>query len=149
MYLINEENKKHFRVCTIEEMHCYFRAYSQMNDNFACFQSCPVECEMTQQNVQLSEAQFGNEMVYEQLQKRVPGWENKSLEEISSYIRENIISFQMSFLDNTVLQQTCSPAVEWTTLFATIGGSIGVGFGFSFVTCFEFIFFIYDYIMVP
>lgn len=69
-----------------------------MNDNFACFQSCPVECEMTQQNVQLSEAQFGNEMVYEQLQKRVPGWENKSLEEISSYIRYLLLSAEYVFI---------------------------------------------------
>ena len=32
-------------------------------------------------------------------------------------------------------------------ILATIGGSIGFGFGVSFVTCFEFVFFIYDYLV--
>lgn len=59
----------------------------QKNDTDACFQSCPVECEMTQNIVHLLKAQFGNKMVYERLQKRVPGWENKRLEKISLYIR--------------------------------------------------------------
>ena len=52
-----------------------------------CYKTCPVECETVKHAVRISEAQLGHKLVYKRLQQRVPGWENKSFEEISSYIR--------------------------------------------------------------
>lgn len=49
----------------------------------------------------VSEAQLGNKMLYGRLQKRVPGWENKSFEEISFHIRYFVLN-TLWFIDPVV-----------------------------------------------
>ena len=56
-------------------------------DKDDCFKSCPVECNFVMYEVEHSQLPIGNDMTYKRLQQQVPGWKNKSHQDISAYIR--------------------------------------------------------------
>ena len=65
---------------------------------------------------------------------------------MKSYVRENIVGFGVGFktLDVTVL--THKPTNDLVGRLSQLGGTMGLLLGFSTITIFELLFFIFDYV---
>ncbi|XP_066927258.1 acid-sensing ion channel 2-like [Clytia hemisphaerica] len=137
-------------ICPVEKMYCYEKArakYQNEKREECWFQRCPRECTNVKYRLMKSSVALGNRRIYNNLE-RMPEW-NYTLQQTKEYIRKNIVCIHVSFHDYSALVEIALPAVTWTTLFGSIGGSIGLCLGFSLITGFEFLFFIYDYITMP
>ena len=80
--------------------------------------------------------------------KRSPGWENKSRSEIEGYVNLNIVGFRIGFktLENQI--HIYKEAVPWYERISMLGGIMGLLLGFSVVTGFELLFFLFDYLYI-
>ncbi|XP_066917433.1 acid-sensing ion channel 5-like isoform X2 [Clytia hemisphaerica] len=111
-----------------------------------CYHTCPNECVRKSYTIRKSTYRIGSQSVYEEMKKTIPKFNNRSINEIEKYISDNILKIHVAFFDNTVETEEMQPAVSWNSLIATMGGAIGLGLGFSFITGFEFLFFFFDVI---
>ncbi|XP_066916576.1 acid-sensing ion channel 3-like [Clytia hemisphaerica] len=137
------------KFCKLEEVACYNGERKDALDGVIfkeCYKSCPNECTRKSYTVQKSSVKIGTTDVYEYVRPLVKEFKNRTLREIEDYFQNNIMGIHISFFDNVVVSEEMSPAVEWTNLISTMGGAIGLGLGFSFITGFEFLFFIFDLI---
>ena len=127
-------------------MKCYYQHIG--DDSCAHYAStCPRECTYHQYHIHTSVfditdvLQPGN--VHNLLQS-VVNW-TKNREDTITFIKRNIFGFLIEYKTMSKKVENYVPLVTPSGLIGTLGGSIGLCLGFSFVTAFEVIVFIYDY----
>ena len=130
------------RVCNTTEMQCVFQVSNSPTD---CH-SCPKECESTDYTVSTSRLGIGSNLMYKLATQGLPSWKGKRDSDIESYIHKNIVGFRVGFKSHTVETRTHIESVPWYDRLSMLGGTMGLFLGFSVMTVFEFIFFLFDYI---
>lgn len=136
------EYARNTRICNVSEMNCIFGASSEIH----CHE-CPVSCESIHYKISTSRLGIGNKWVYRNL-KNTPGWENKSQTEIATYINQNIVAFRIGFKSLEKQVRTYKEAVPWHERISMLGGLMGLLLGFSVITGFELLFFLFDYLFI-
>ena len=133
---------KMMRRCEIYEMKCVFNYSSQGH----CHE-CHGKCEVVSYKLTTSRLSIGNKRVYQRI-RQTSGWENKTLAEIISYINENIIGFRIGFKNLDKHVRRYKEAVPWYERVSMLGGIMGLLLGFSAITGFELLFFVFDYMYI-
>lgn len=130
-------------ICNVTRIKCYLKGRGTALLKCRKQKLCPIECVQSKYEIRSYTHNIRHDIVTDRAIK-LPGWTlNESKTE--DYIKKNIIGIQIEFSKSAKVEELV-PAVDWNILVGTIGGSIGLAMGFSIITCFEFIFFIYDYI---
>ncbi|XP_066911779.1 acid-sensing ion channel 5-like [Clytia hemisphaerica] len=134
-----------YEFCLLKDLPTYYQVLNELyeGDVFenTCYHTCPNECVRKSYTVRKSTYRIGSQSVYEEMKKTIPKFNNRSINEIEKYISDNILKIHVAFFDSTIETEEMQPAVSWNSLIATMGGAIGLGLGFSFITGFEFLFF--------
>ena len=65
-----------------------------------------------------------------------------------AYVNENIVGFRIGFRSLEKQMRTYKEAVPWYERISMLGGIMGLLLGFSVVTGFELLFFLFDYIYI-
>ena len=90
---------------------------------------------------------IGNNLVFQTLQSEGK-WQNKTQEEIEAYINLNIVGFRIGFKSLEKQIRRYKEAVPWYERISMLGGIMGLLLGFSVITGFELLFFLFDYLYV-
>ena len=130
------------RICNVSEMACTFDATHEGH----CHE-CPLNCSAVAYKASTSRLGIGNDLVYETLTK-TPGWESKSQSDIERYVNHNIVGFRIGFSTLEKQIQTYKEAVPWYERISMLGGIMGLLLGFSVITGFELLFFLFDYLYI-
>jgi len=134
-------------ICRMDQMRCYFRYRDLYKDTCTTVAaSCPAEC--TQYKYHFSRSlimSIGDEMMQHMLYN-MKDW-NGSKEESQTYMRNNLLGFEIGYKRLSKQKEVYKPSVTFSAVIGTVGGSIGLCLGFSFVSGYEFLCFIYDYIV--
>ena len=136
------DHARNARGCNITEMKCIFDISSSLHCH-----DCPVQCNEYDYKISTSRLGIGNDWVYKAI-KGINGWENKSQTEIKSYINQNIVGFRIGFLSLEKQVRRYKEAVPWYERISMLGGMMGLLLGFSVITGFEFLFFLFDYLYI-
>ena len=123
-------------------MPCVFKASSGVH----CHE-CPMKCESVDYKISTSRLGIGNNWVYEIL-RNTPVWKRKPKEQTISYINQNIVGFRIGFKSLEKQIQSYKEAVPWYERLSMLGGMMGLLLGFSVITGFELIFFLFDYLYI-
>jgi len=139
------KERKH-RICEPLDMPCIFRATGAEEAEELCH-GCPVRCHDIQYEVSYTQLAIGNNALAKQL-KNEPVFRNKTSEEIVAYTKQFIVGFRIGFrsLERTLMNYV--EAMAWFDRFSLLGGTVGLLMGLSVTTCFEFFFFVIDYIII-
>ena len=97
--------------------------------------------------VSTSRLGIGNNWVHAIL-KNTTGWSGKSKTDTTAYINENIIGFRIGFKTLEKQIHAYKEAVPWYERISMLGGMMGLLLGFSVITGFELIFFLFDYLYI-
>ncbi|XP_066936144.1 acid-sensing ion channel 5-like [Clytia hemisphaerica] len=104
----------------------------------ACQRECPVPCEIESLKVETGQYAIGTKSTY----KRFAALRNTTEEEGKNFISNNVVGLTVSYDDVMYIQEKLTPSVDWEILLATIGGSLGLCLGCSFITIVEFLVFL-------
>jgi len=137
-----EEHAGPHRICDAIDMPCVFKASQETHCH-----GCPVKCHAVHYIVSSTRLSIGNDALSSSL-KDVHGFENMTQTEIVAYTKQYIVGFRIGFksLERTVRNYV--EAMAWFDRFSLLGGTIGLLMGLSVTTCFEFFFFLVDYIII-
>ena len=133
-------------ICNVEQMKCYYEHLNRTKSSCTRYAStCPRECTYYKYHFQSSLIMnLGDEIMYQGFQN-MTGW-TKDREQTEKYIRQNLLGIEIGYKSMSKRKENYHPSVTFSALIGTVGGSIGVCLGFSFVTGYEVIFFLYDYV---
>uniref|UniRef100_A0A7M5V1H7 Uncharacterized protein n=2 Tax=Clytia hemisphaerica TaxID=252671 RepID=A0A7M5V1H7_9CNID len=147
---MRSEIKLDLKVCTsIKDYSCYKnqRDARMKTEGKQCWDNCRRTCSEMFYDLQFSSGILGSKKMYQNVLNSTSL--NKTYSEVQEYLRKNVIGLFITFEDSSIISKHTSQAVSWTDLLSSIGGSIGLCLGFSLITGFEFLFFIFDYMLVP
>ena len=80
--------------------------------------------------------------------KRSSDWRNQTEVQIQDYIRRNIVGFRIGFQNLEKQRKIYKEAVPWHQRISMLGGMMGLLLGFSVITGFELLFFLFDYLYI-
>ena len=120
-------------------MECMFEISSDH-----CHQ-CPVSCDAVDYKMLTSRLGIGNDWIYKTL-RHSPTWRNRSQNDIEAFINRNIVGFRIGFKTLEQQYRVYKEAVPWYERISMLGGMMGLLLGFSVITGFELLFFLFDYI---
>ena len=130
-------------ICNVTEMRCTFKVSARSCRD--CIKSCPVECRAVEYKIETSRLSLGTDLIYERM-GRLPRWKNSSRVEMGTYVKENIVGFSVGFKTLAVEVMTAKPTNDLVGRLSQLGGTMGLLLGFSTITLFEFLFFVFDYV---
>ena len=128
------------QICNISQMECTFEASTEAH----CHE-CPFHCDDVQYKVSTSRLAIGNNLVFESLRES-SSWKNRSESEIEAYIQRNIVGFRIGFKSLEKQIRMYKEAVPWHQRISMLGGMMSLLLGFSAITGFELLFFLFDYV---
>ncbi|XP_066936035.1 amiloride-sensitive sodium channel subunit alpha-like [Clytia hemisphaerica] len=117
-----------------------------IKEHKVCFNKCPNECEMYSYQITNKPKVYGHELLYQYVKESRPSLANSTMQEIEHYTRNNIVGVHVQFASKVIYKEEMEPTVSFASIFSSIGGALGLCCGFSIITGFEFLFFIYDMI---
>ena len=136
------EHAQHLRICDAVDMPCVFEASQEIHCH-----GCPVKCRAIHYHVSSTRLSIGNEVMLETM-RGIKGWENKTQQEAVAFAKQYIVGFRIGFKSLERTLRNYVEAMAWFDRFSLLGGTIGLLMGLSVTTCFEFFFFLIDYVSV-
>ncbi|XP_066930584.1 acid-sensing ion channel 1C-like [Clytia hemisphaerica] len=133
--------------CSMEKFDCFTKVYRGINNGRMydkCQQKCPAPCYMESFTLQAGQIKIGTKFMYDKLALLM----NISVEESKDFVSHNFVGIRIAYGDVMYTEETLTPSVDWKTLLATIGGSLGLCLGCSFITCCEFLVFCITYALL-
>jgi len=137
-----EEFANQNRICETVDMPCVFDATTEVHCH-----GCPVRCHDVHYHVSQTLLSIGNDALAKSV-KHDPAFMNKTKEEIVAYTKQYIVGFRIGFKSLERTLRNYVEAMAWFDRFSLLGGTIGLLMGLSVTTCFEFFFFVIDYIII-
>lgn len=132
--------------CTTPEQFQMLENISETGLNLpSCFEYCPYECDSVYFSLGLSIAKFPSKSYYKQLIKGSRGRFFAQAFNVSSFanvtfdmLSESVFSLFIYFDEITTTEISEAPTLEWFSLIAGIGGTMGLFIGVSLLSFVEF-----------
>ena len=137
-----EEFANHHPICEAADMPCVFNATMEVHCH-----GCPVRCHDVHYHFSQTLLSIGNNALAISL-KHDPDFVNKTKQEIVAYTKQYIVGFRIGFKSLERTLRNYVEAMAWFDRFSLLGGTVGLLMGLSVTTCFEFFFFVIDYIII-
>ncbi|KAK2717807.1 hypothetical protein QYM36_006566, partial [Artemia franciscana] len=123
-------------VCNITQYQCLIQAeFGHQNNIKSC--DCQTSCEQTRYDLEISQVSFPGHMAEEYS----PSFQERFIVN-DDYVRKNLAMVHVFYKERTGTLYIRDIRYGWEDIVASIGGLLGLGVGFSFISAIEVLYFL-------